>query len=99
MLGGGVYMDCLTWLEEWYLAQCDGQWEHAYGVKIDTLDNPGWALSIDLKGTAAGGAHMEPYTSSAGENDWVRCEVKDAVFSGHGDPKKLTFILETFRKL
>ena len=92
-------MDCLRWLEEWYLSQCDGQWEHAYGVKIDTLDNPGWAVSIDLVGTAASGAAMQPLLSSMGEQGWVRCEVRDGVFSGHGDPRKLTFILETFRKL
>ena len=32
---------------DWYLSQCNGDWEHAYGVKIDTLDNPGWTLEVE----------------------------------------------------
>lgn len=44
--------DNLKWLTQWYLAQCDDDWEHSYGVKTDTLDNPGWSLRIELTGTA-----------------------------------------------
>ena len=43
--------DPLKALMEWYAAQCDGSWEHDYGIKIDTLDNPGWYLEIDLTDT------------------------------------------------
>jgi hypothetical protein len=38
----------LQWLQEWYLEQCDREWEHEYGIKIGTLDNPGWTITIDL---------------------------------------------------
>ena len=41
-------MDILKWLEKWYFSMCDGSWEHFYGVKIDTLDNPGWMVLIDI---------------------------------------------------
>ncbi len=41
-----IYM--INWLENWYSSQCDGSWEHFYGIKIETLDNPGWAVEIDL---------------------------------------------------
>ncbi|WP_327048834.1 immunity 53 family protein [Microbispora sp. NBC_01189] len=27
--------DPFGFLQRWYAAQCDGEWEHAYGVKID----------------------------------------------------------------
>lgn len=30
--------DDLIWLQSWYLSNCDGEWEHGYGVAIDTLD-------------------------------------------------------------
>ncbi|WP_416463394.1 immunity 53 family protein [Sphingomonas sp. VDB2] len=43
--------DNLNWLSQWYLARCDSDWEHSYGVKIDTLDNPGWTIKIDLTDT------------------------------------------------
>lgn len=28
-------------LQQWYHSMCDGDWEHCYGVKIETSDNPG----------------------------------------------------------
>ncbi|MFE4959105.1 Imm53 family immunity protein [Streptomyces sp. NPDC056653] len=31
----------LDWLQNRYAQQCDGDWEHEWGVKIATLDNPG----------------------------------------------------------
>jgi hypothetical protein len=31
----------LQWLQSWYQSRCDGEWEHNYGVKIDTLDGNG----------------------------------------------------------
>ncbi|MEV8403368.1 Imm53 family immunity protein [Streptomyces niveus] len=39
----------LDWLRNWYAQQCDGEWEHERGVRIATLDNPGWTVSIDLE--------------------------------------------------
>jgi hypothetical protein len=29
----------LDWLMRWYLAQCDNDWEHGYGIEIGTLDD------------------------------------------------------------
>jgi immunity protein 53 of polymorphic toxin system len=89
----------LEWLQQWYLQQCNGDWEHEYGVTIETTDNPGWKVLVELKDTAARGAMMQPYVRNLGDDDWVRCEVKDEVFVGYGDSTKLTFILETFRRL
>lgn len=51
--------DNLIWLSRWYLAQCDNDWEHSYGVKIDTLDNPGWSIKIDLANTQVEGRAFE----------------------------------------
>ncbi|MFD5200063.1 Imm53 family immunity protein [Streptomyces sp. NPDC058375] len=28
-------------LQGWYSAQCNEDWEHEWGGKIETLDNPG----------------------------------------------------------
>jgi Immunity protein 53 len=27
-------------VEEWYSRQCNGEWEHGFGVEIATIDNP-----------------------------------------------------------
>ncbi|MEH0820740.1 Imm53 family immunity protein [Micromonospora sp. CPCC 205714] len=44
-----------TWLQAWYATQCDGEWEHEFGIQIETVDNPGWSVSIDLGDTALSG--------------------------------------------
>src|SRR5262249_46604430 len=62
--------DILTKLQEWYLRQCDGEWEHGSGVSIDTIDNPGWAIDIDLRGTALAGIWFEPVDLQVSEDDW-----------------------------
>lgn len=38
-------------LTDWYSQRCDGDWEHSYGFKIDTLDNPGVSFQVDLRET------------------------------------------------
>ncbi|MGK7942612.1 MAG: Imm53 family immunity protein [Crocosphaera sp.] len=25
------------WLQDWYTSQCNGEWEHTYGIDIKTL--------------------------------------------------------------
>lgn len=35
-------------IENWYAANCDGDWEHQGGLDISTLDNPGWRVQLDL---------------------------------------------------
>lgn len=41
----------LTKLQDWYISNCDGDWEHVYGFKLATLDNPGWTVIVDLDET------------------------------------------------
>lgn len=43
----------LSRLERWFAAHCDGDWEHGYGVQIQTTDNPGWLVKIGIDGTKA----------------------------------------------
>ncbi|MEJ5219102.1 Imm53 family immunity protein [Cognatishimia sp. D5M38] len=38
-------------LQNWYVSNCDGDWEHTYGFKLETLDNPGWTITVDLDET------------------------------------------------
>lgn len=92
-------MNVIERIQAWYAVQCNGEWEHQYGVSIDTLDNPGWAVSIDLIGTNLANIDMLPFRHESSDNDWVICEVKDGKFFGNGDPNKLSFILEMFANL
>jgi len=91
-------------IQKWYRNQCDDDWEHSYGVKIDTLDNPGWSLIVDLAGTQMEQTLFSPIAYRVGENsetkdeDWYVCKVEDSQFKGFGGPNHLKTILGIFLK-
>ena len=91
--------EILKWLEAWYRKQCDGDWEHEYGIEIKNIDNPGWMVVIDLIGTEEENLTMEKISIDNGDNDWYFIEVKEKKFHGVGDPDKLYTILETFKNI
>lgn len=91
-------MSILNWLSEWYSFNCDGSWEHFYGVKIETLDNPGWSVTIDLTDTPLDNKAFEEYEIDNGDEDWIRCWVENHVFHGVGDSRKLEMILLKFKE-
>jgi hypothetical protein len=89
----------LNWLQEWYLSQCDGEWEHEYGVKIDTLDNPGWDIKINLQYTDFEDYEIEWKFYNQSENDWFGYKIEDGNFIASGDPTKLSFLLHLFKAI
>lgn len=91
-------MNLIKWLEEWYKSQCDGDWEHFFGIKIETLDNPGWCVSIDITDTVLENKLFEEYEVMSSDEDWVFCRVKDGCFNGAGDPSKLEGIILKFKE-
>lgn len=91
-------MNMLNWLMKWYKANCDGDWEHLYGVKIYTVDNPGWSVIIDLLGTPSEDKPFQKIQVDNGDEDWIVCIKKDSVFKGSGDPNKLEEILGIFKE-
>ncbi len=54
-------MGLVEQIQAWYAAQCDGGWEHQYGVSIETLDNPGWCVMVDLSGTSLENISFQTY--------------------------------------
>ena len=90
-------MNDIQWLENWYRSQCDGDWEHCYGVRISTLDNPGWAVQINLNETPLFGEPFDTINIDNGDDDWIICRIRDGYFEGNGDPDKLEKIISIFR--
>jgi immunity protein 53 of polymorphic toxin system len=62
-------------LQRWYLSQCNGDWEHTYGVDIGTLDNPGWTMAIHVAETELSGQPFERLEITRSETDWLVCWV------------------------
>ena len=69
-----------------------------YGIKIDTLDNPGWIVMIDVAETEYENKEFNPYILNNGENDWIDCKIENGCFIGAGDSSKLLEIVALFRK-
>ncbi len=93
-------MGTLEWIQSWYASHCDGDWEHDHQILIETLDNPGWDITIDLGGTEL--SNMPALTWKLFENseeDWYGFMTTENQFKASGDPSKLQFLLEKFREL
>lgn len=88
----------LKWLEEWYKNNCNGDWEHSHGITIETIDNPGWDLTIDLKNTSLENEKMEYVFTKINEDDWYGIKVENSQFNAFGDPNKLSFLIEKFKQ-
>ena len=88
--------DLLDSLQSWYENQCDGEWEHHYGVKTEILDNPGWAVEIDLIGTKLSDKVLPETIEERSATDWIRCSAGSGKFKGFGGPRNLAEIIERF---
>jgi hypothetical protein len=86
----------LNILEEWFLQNCDGDWEHSYGIQIETLDNPGWFVTIDLEETFCETKELVPQAIERSTTDWFYCRVRNKRFEGAGGVKNLNDILQFF---
>ena len=85
-------------LQAWYHAQCDGDWEHDFGVQIETLDNPGWSLRVALTGTALEHAPFEPIDRSADGDRWIVCRIQGGNFEAFGGPATLSELIGIFTR-
>ena len=89
-------METLARVQQWYEEQCDGDWEHRYGVSIESLDNPGWQMKIDLHGTSLAERDLARIEDHRGQRDWLVCWVEDAQFRAACGPRNLDEALAAF---
>ncbi|GAA2482127.1 immunity 53 family protein [Winogradskya humida] len=86
-----------TWLQAWYATQCNGDWEHEFGIRIETLDNPGWTIVIDLGDTALEDKPYERQEIHRSEHDWIFTRVESRQFTASCGPLNLGEVLHLFR--
>ena len=93
-------MNNLIWLSEWYKEKCNGDWEHYYGVQIETIDNPGWSITIDIRGSLNEKLNNMPWRFvENNSNDWYGYKVEDGKFEASGDPLKLEYLINLFKTI
>ena len=95
-------METLERLQKWYASQCDGEWEHQCGVRVESLDNPGWSVRINLEGTELLHRPFSPTEEGTGsdghpeQTKWIACFVRDGAWNGASDESQLDRILTVF---
>lgn len=89
--------DDFLWLQKWYQAHCDGNWEHGSGIHLGTIDNPGWSLTVNLQDTELEDRRFHKVHIERSEHDWIFCFVKDSKFEGVCGPANLPAVLKLFR--
>jgi immunity protein 53 of polymorphic toxin system len=70
--------------------------KHSFGVKIDTLDNPGWQAQIDLQDTKKQNLVLERIRIDRTETDWIEYWVEKKQFQIACGPLNLTESLDIF---
>lgn len=83
-------------LQRWFSDACDGDWEHGDGIRIATLDNPGWSLKVDLEASHLAGRQCAPVQLERTEHDWIRLRVEGETFVGFGGPGNLEELISRF---
>jgi hypothetical protein len=89
--------NALLALQAWYLQQCDGEWEHTYGISITTLDNPGWGIEIDLTETILENRQFSSIRVRRNEIDnWYECRVTEQKFKAYCGPLNMEEVVREF---
>ena len=84
-------------LQDWYKSNCNDDWEHSYGISIQTLDNPGWIVKVDLQETDLETLQFaRQFQSSTDENDWFTCKIQDGSLAIACGPENLEQVLTIF---
>lgn len=83
-------------LQQWYLAQCDGDWEHDSGIEIGTLDNPGWRARVNMQGASLDGRKFDRVKVERSDNDWIQAWVEENTWHAACGPLNLDEALGIF---
>lgn len=78
-------IDILKEIEKWYASQCDGVWEHSYGLEIVNIDNPGWRIKV----TGASERSVLEEKINRSEYNWMKINADSTKFIGYGGPENL----------
>jgi hypothetical protein len=86
------------WLIDWFYSQCDGDWEHEYGIILETTADPGWSLSISISETELEKQHFIEQKKYVHKDDWFHCYVEAGELKGFCGIHDLQVLLHVFRK-
>ena len=71
-------MNELKIIQDWYSSHCNGDWEHQKCVRINTIDNPGWRIVVNLENTFLEGIKRKPIQIENTEEDWIHINIENS---------------------
>lgn len=88
----------LLWLINWYDSHCDGDWERLFGIEINSIDNPGWAVTISIQETDLKEKKFQKVFINRSKKDWFVCKIENGFFNGYCGTFNFFEVLQSFRK-
>lgn len=89
-------MNSIETIASWYKKNVRQDEPNTLIINIESLDNPGWWVTINLKGTDFEKETFSKIENEKTQNDWIKLFVRTSKFEGFGDPFKLDTILKCF---
>ncbi|WP_449386945.1 Imm53 family immunity protein [Chryseobacterium lineare] len=86
----------IDWLQKWFKEQTDGNWEHEVIIKIESIDNPGWSIEIDLMKSDI--IPIEWRLFEISDDNWLGYKFEDNIFYIAGDASKLDLSIRVFQE-
>jgi hypothetical protein len=88
--------NALDFLVGWFAAHCNDDWEHDTGIRIETLDNPGWAIDIRTEDTELEGVIVD-WQRTEDDDTWLHWRSTGLAFEARCGPGDLQLALLSFR--
>jgi hypothetical protein len=88
----------LYWLVDWYQKHITTDLTSAKRIDLGTLDNPGWALDIDLHNTDLDKRTFTNVKIDKNHEDWIFCSLTNHTFSGNCGPHNCLNMIRLFRE-
>jgi Immunity protein 53 len=83
-------------IEQWLGRQTEDYLSTEKAIQIETLDNPGWGVRVDLKGTSALSGDIDTAEFEENADYWFHCSIAQKKFIGYGGVHNLSSILTCF---
>lgn len=89
--------DYIKRIQDWYKINCNGDWEHSYGLSIETLDNPGWSIKFDLKDTSLESLEFsQEFQNPNNRFDWFHIKTSEKSLNISCGPENLDKVFSIF---
>ena len=88
----------LKWLEKWFFFNCDGDWEHDYGIDIIHKGSL-WEVKIDLCNMAFALDGMPLFEERKSPSDYFRYTIENEFFIGEASNDNLEKLLKVFKTI